>query len=105
MTMAVMLVAAAALKEWLGETGILIGAAAAGLVDCHSAAISVASLVASGRLAPSDAAAPIMVAMTSNTAVKIVLAFTAGTRAFAIRIAPGLVFAIAAAWAGFLLMR
>ncbi len=99
-TMAIMLVAAAALKEWLGEAGVLFGAAAAGLVDTHSAAISVASLVASGKLAPQQAALPIMLAMTSNTAAKIVMALAAGTRDFPIRIAPSLVFAIAMAWVG-----
>ena len=98
-TMAIMLVAAAALKEWLGETGIAIGAAAGGFVDTHSAAISVASLAASGKIAPREAALPIMLAMTSNTVSKIIIALTAGTGAFAVRVAPGLVFAIASAWA------
>lgn len=99
--MAVMLVAAAALKHWLGETGIAIGATVAGFVDTHSAAISIASLATAGKLAPADAAAPILLAMTSNTASKIVLALTAGTRDYAIRVVPGLVFAVAVAWAGF----
>ncbi|VTZ51054.1 putative transmembrane protein [Methylocella tundrae] len=101
-TMSVMLVAAAGLKNWLGETGILIGVVAAGLVDSQSAAISVASLAAAGKLAPADAALPIVLAMTSNTATKIVLALTLGTRPFAERVVPGLVFAIAATWAGLL---
>jgi uncharacterized membrane protein (DUF4010 family) len=101
-TMAVMLIAAAALKEWAGEAGIAIGAAAAGFVDTHSAAISVASLAASGKMAPQEAILPIMLAMTSNTASKIVMALTAGPRAFALRIVPGLVFAIAMAWGALL---
>jgi uncharacterized membrane protein (DUF4010 family) len=104
-TMAAMLVAAAALKQSLGDTGMKIGAAAAGLVDAHSAAISVASLAASGKLAPAEAALPIVLAMTSNTASKLIVAFTAGPRAFVLRVAPGLVFALAAAWAGLLLIR
>ena len=82
-----------------------MGAAVGGLVDTHSAAISVASLAASGKLAPAEAALPIVLAMTSNTASKIIVAFAAGTRAFALQIAPGLVFALAAAWAGLLLIR
>jgi uncharacterized membrane protein (DUF4010 family) len=48
-TMAAMLVAAATLKQSLGDTGMTIGAAAAGLVDTHSAAISVASLAARSK--------------------------------------------------------
>ncbi len=98
-TMALMLIAAAALKEWAGAAGIAIGASAAGFVDTHSAAISVASLAASGKIAPQETVLPIMLAMTSNTISKIIMAITAGTGGFAIRIVPGLVFAIAMAWA------
>lgn len=102
-TMAAMLVAAAALKEWYGEAGVLMGAAVSGLVDAHSAAISVASLAAAGKLAPQDAALPIMLAVTSNTASKLIMALGAGTPAFSLRIAPGLFLVLAAAWAGLLL--
>jgi uncharacterized membrane protein (DUF4010 family) len=103
-TMALMLIAAAALKQWAGAAGIAIGASAAGFVDTHSAAISVASLVASSKMAPQEAVLPIMLAMTSNTISKIIMAVTAGTGGFAIRIVPGLVFAIAAAWAALFAM-
>jgi hypothetical protein len=48
-------VASAALGEWFGETGIIVVATLAGLVDTHSAAISVASLVASGKMSAADA--------------------------------------------------
>ena len=41
--------------EWFGETGIILAAAVAGFVDTHSAAISVASLVASGKMSAADA--------------------------------------------------
>ena len=47
--MAVMLVIAAALRDWLGETGVAGGAMVAGFVDTHAAAISIASLVASAK--------------------------------------------------------
>ena len=49
-TMAVMLVLAAALKDRLGEAGVVVGAALAGLVDTHAAAISIASLTAAEKL-------------------------------------------------------
>jgi hypothetical protein len=42
-------VASAALRERFGETGVIVAAAVAGFVDTHSVAISIASLVASGR--------------------------------------------------------
>jgi uncharacterized membrane protein (DUF4010 family) len=97
--MAVMLILAAGLKDWLGETGIVVGAAVAGVVDTHSAAISVASLVASGKLAAQAALIPILVALTSNALAKIAMAIGAGSAGFATRVAPGIVLSMAAAWA------
>ena len=102
-TLAVILVASAALQNWFGETGILLAAAAAGLADTHSAAISVASLVASGQMDTAQAIFPILAGMTTNTVTKIVMAVANGDRAFVMRVVPGLVLVIAAAWAGALL--
>jgi len=95
---AIMLIVAAALKDWLGEAGIIVGAAVAGIVDTHSSAISVASLVASGKLTPQAAMLPILAAMTSNALAKTAIAIGAGSGGFAIRIIPGLVLSMAAAW-------
>jgi uncharacterized membrane protein (DUF4010 family) len=97
--MAAMLVVAAVLRDWLGDAGVAIGAVVAGFVDTHSAAISVASLVASAKMMPQEAVLPILAAMTSNALAKIAMAVGAGSRAFALRITPGLVAPIAAAWA------
>ena len=97
--MAAMLVVAAILRDWLGDAGVAIGAVVAGFVDTHSAAISVASLVASAKMMPQEAVLPILAAMTSNALAKIAMAVGAGSRAFALRITPGLVAPIAAAWA------
>jgi uncharacterized membrane protein (DUF4010 family) len=97
--MAVMLVIAAALKQWLGEAGVVVGATVAGFVDTHSAAISVVSLAASDKLTPQEAVVPILAAMTSNAIAKIAMAVGAGQRGFALRIVPGIALSIAAAWA------
>ncbi len=97
-TMSLMLVVAAGLKDRLGEAGITLGAAIAGVVDAHSTAISVASLAASGKIAPQDAVAPILAALTANAAAKCVMAVSAGSRAFAIRTALGVALSMAAAW-------
>ena len=94
-----MLVLAAALRQWLGETGIAVGAVVAGFVDAHSAAISVASLAASAKITPQEAVLPILAAITSNAAAKIAMAWGAGSRGFALRITPGIVTPVAAAWA------
>jgi uncharacterized membrane protein (DUF4010 family) len=97
--MAVMLMAAAALKDWFGEAGVIAGATVAGIVDTHAPAISVASLVASGGPISHDTVAPVLAAMTSNALAKIAMAISVGSRGFALRIVPGIALSIAAAWA------
>jgi len=97
--MAVMLVIAAVLKDRFGEAGVIAGATVAGFVDTHSAAISVASLAAGGKLTPREALPAILAAMTSNTLAKIAVAVGMGSNGFAVRIVPGLILSIAAAWA------
>lgn len=105
LTLAAMLMASAALRDWFGETGVIVGAAAAGFVDTHSAAIAVASLVASGKMTAADAVFPVLAALTTNTVSKIVFAWSSGSRSFALRLIPGLVLVAVAAWAGALLTQ
>ena len=100
LTFSGILVASAALQEWFGETGIVAAAALAGFVDTHSAAISVASLVASRKMSGEDAVFPILAGLSTNTISKILLASFSGGRSFALRVIPGLIFVVLAAWAG-----
>ena len=99
------LVLSAALREWFGDIGIIVGAALAGLVDTHSAAISVATLVASGKMSASDAVFPILTGLSTNTISKAILAAAAGGRSFSVRVVPGLIIVALAAWAGALSIR
>jgi uncharacterized membrane protein (DUF4010 family) len=103
--LSVILLASAALREWFGESGAVIAAALAGFVDTHSAAISIAAMVASGKMTAADAVLPILAGLTTNTVTKAVLASTTGGRAFAVRVVPGLILVIAVAWAGGLASR
>ena len=98
--LAVVLLAAAAAQDWFGEAGVLIAAAAAGFADTHSAAVSVASLVADSRIPPPLSVIPILAAITTNTVTKAIFAVAAGGRAFALYVLPGLVLLVVAAWAG-----
>jgi len=100
LALALILMAAAALQEWLGNTGIILAAALAGLVNTHAAAISVALLVASGKITAADAVLPILVGISTNSMVRMVLAHIAGGRDFAVRVVPGLILVVLAAWAG-----
>ena len=105
LTLSGILVASAALQEWFGETGIVAAAALAGFVDTHSAAISVASLVASGKMNAADAVFPILAGLSTNTISKMLLAGFSGGRSFALRVIPGLIFVALAAWTGALMLN
>lgn len=99
-TLSLVLLASAALREWFGAPGALVAAALAGFVDTHAAAISIAAMVASGKMSAAAAVAPILAGLTTNTITKIIVARTTGGRAFALRVVPGLLLVIAAVWAG-----
>ena len=98
--LAVILIISAGLQERFGSAGVLLAAVVGGLVDTHAASISVATLVASGKVAPQDAVLPILAALTSNTLSKIIMAATNGGWTFALRVVPGLVLVALAAWVG-----
>jgi uncharacterized membrane protein (DUF4010 family) len=102
-TVATVSLAAAALKTWYGDAGVLAAAALAGFADAHSAAISVAALVADGKLSPLEAIAPILAGFLTNTISKAVFAISSGGRAYAVRVVPGLILVAIAAWAGVLI--
>jgi uncharacterized membrane protein (DUF4010 family) len=98
--LAVVLLVAAAAQDWFGEAGVLVAAASAGFADTHSAAVSVAALVEEKRIAAPLSVIPILAAITTNTISKMIFAVTAGGRAFALYVIPGLILLVVAAWAG-----
>ncbi len=95
---------AAVLNHWLGQKGVLAAAGIAGLADAHAAAVSVASLVASGKLSLNEAAIPILAGLTTNTLSKVLVAAWSGGRRYAMQVVPGLLLVIAAAWVGLALL-
>jgi uncharacterized membrane protein (DUF4010 family) len=100
-TVAAVLLLASVLNEALGRSGAVLGTAVAGFADSQSAAASAATLVESGRLAASEAAIAVLAAVSTNTLAKIVLAFTLGTRGYAVRVSFGLALVLGCAWAGY----
>lgn len=88
----------ALLTEWLGDRGLMLAAAVAGFTDAHAAAISSASMAASGRTQAEFAALAALVGFTTNTVSKIVVAFSLGDRRYAFELAPGLILMALAAW-------
>ncbi|CAN5909945.1 DUF4010 domain-containing protein [soil metagenome] len=101
--LAAVLLAAAAAQAAFGETGVLVASALAGFADTHSAAVSVASLVAEDKLTAAHSIIPILAALTTNTLTKMVFAATTGGRTFALYVIPGLILSAVAAWVGALL--
>lgn len=97
-------VGAAALQAAWGGRGVLVAAGVAGLADAHAAAVSVAALVAAGRLPVEAAPVAILLALSTNTLTKAVAAASAGGRAYLLALLPGLVLVLAAAWAAHLLL-
>lgn len=102
-TVSAILLASAAANRWLGSSGLAVAAGLAGFADTHSAAISVASLVAVEKITASDAVLPILIGLTTNTITKAVVAITTGGRRFAVEVIPGLLLVILAAWMGLVL--
>jgi uncharacterized membrane protein (DUF4010 family) len=90
----------AALAHFFGATGGLLGVAIAGFADAHSSAVSAASLARSGGLTPNAALLAILLAFTTNTVTKAVVAWVSGGPKFAAGVLPGLLLMLIAAWAG-----
>jgi uncharacterized membrane protein (DUF4010 family) len=86
-----------------GESGATLAAAVGGFADTHSAAISVSSLVAAGKLGAAAAVVPILVALTTNSIAKLVVAFDRHRIAFSLQVAVGVVLVVASAWSGALI--
>jgi uncharacterized membrane protein (DUF4010 family) len=97
-TITAALLISAALHASAGRTGVAIGAAVAGFADAHSAAVSVASLVTSGKMTAREAVVPIFAGLTTNTLTKAVIAFTIGGRRFAATVVPGLTVVVVVLW-------
>ncbi len=96
----VMLFLAAAAREYLGTTGVLVGAAVTGFADAHTSAIAIAGLVASEKLSPNAATIPILIATTTNCISKVIVAHSTGGARFAKVVSVIVASSMAAAWFG-----
>jgi uncharacterized membrane protein (DUF4010 family) len=88
------------LIRWLGAPGALIGAAVMGLADAHAASVSMATLLAGGRMAVASAAIGVVLTLTTNMAVKVPTAFISGGRAFGRQVTFGVLLLVAGLWIG-----
>ena len=96
----VILFLCAFLNQRYGNRGLFLGAALSGFADTHATAISIASLVSAGKLAPELAVLPILVGFTTNTLTKVVVAFAVGGYRFGLKLLPGLIAVVLASFLG-----
>ncbi|AWM92815.1 hypothetical protein DJ564_19410 [Pseudomonas sp. 31-12] len=86
-----------------GEVGVMLTATLTGFADAHASTASIAALAKSGQL-PFDAiAGPALIAVSSNSLSKCLVAWVSGGRRFAAYVIPGQVLLTLAMWAGMLL--
>ncbi len=98
----VVLVVSTLLARWLGEGGALFGFAVGALADAHAAGAAVASLAQAGGIQEAAGVLGVMLALSTNSITKVVIAFVAGPRKFALWVASGVALALAASWAAWL---
>lgn len=97
---ALVAVLAAAFAGVVGDLGIVLVSLASGLVDAHATAASVSTLHHSASIDDRTAALAIVVALSSNSATKLVMAVLSGARGYALRVAAGVLAIAGAAWLG-----
>jgi uncharacterized membrane protein (DUF4010 family) len=98
----VTLVISAAATHWLGDRGLLLASIFSGISDAHAAAISAATLAEGQHASLQFATVAILVAFSTNTVSKSIVAFSMGTRKYALELLPGLLLTVAGAWGGWL---
>jgi uncharacterized membrane protein (DUF4010 family) len=94
-TVALMLGGVAVAVAWLqrrfGDTGVGIGVMVAALVDAHAPIASLASLHAAGTLGAAEMVVGTLLAVSSNTLTRCVIAVVAGGPGYGLRVAASLV--------------
>lgn len=78
-----------ALQEWLGDTGLYLLGAVSGLADVDAINLTLARMAGAGSAPETVAAGAILLAVLSNTIVKVGLAYAGGGRRLAFRVGYG----------------
>ncbi len=94
--------ASAALNALYGQSGLWLGAAMSGLVDAHAIVPTVASLLLQNKLLPHDALMPLLMALSTNTLTKSLIAFQSGGWGYAKQVSGGVWVTTAAVWLGYI---
>ncbi|HET9992235.1 MAG TPA: DUF4010 domain-containing protein [Kofleriaceae bacterium] len=85
-------------RDWLGSAGAIAASSIAGFVDAHASSAAIGSMSASGQIDTTVASLAVLVALTTNTVTKAVLAFSTGPRRYRWLVCLGLVVVLAITW-------
>lgn len=83
-----------------GQVGVMLTATLSGFADAHASTASIATLAKSGQISFDAIVAPVLIAISSNSISKCVVAWVSGGRRFAAYVAPGQALLTLAIWAG-----
>ena len=83
-----------------GEVGVMVTATFTGFADAHSSTASIASLAKAGLLPFDGIVGPALIAVSSNSLSKCLVAWVSGGRRFAVYVIPGQILLTLAMWAG-----
>ena len=86
--------------SYFGQVGVMLTATFSGFADAHASTASIATLAKSGQLSFDAVAVPVLIAISSNSISKCVVAWVSGGRGFAAHVIPGQVLLTLAMWAG-----
>ncbi|EJL04426.1 MULTISPECIES: DUF4010 domain-containing protein [Pseudomonas] len=102
LTMTGITVLSSAMLDTFGQAGVVVTAIFSGLADAHASTASIASLAKAGLLPFDGVTVPVLMALSSNSLSKCVVAWLSGGRGFAGYVVPGQVLLTLAMWGGVL---
>ncbi|WP_439821334.1 MgtC/SapB family protein [Pseudomonas sp. HLG18] len=103
LTMTAITLVSSVMLNYLGQVGVMLTAAFSGFADAHSSIASIASLARAGLLPVDAIVPPALIAFSSNSLSKCLVAWVSGGRRFAAYVIPGQLLLTLAMWAGTLL--
>lgn len=100
LTMTAITLVSSAMLSQFGQVGVMLTATFSGFADAHASTASIAGLAKAGLLPVEAIVAPALIAISSNSLSKCVVAWVSGGRRFAAIVIPGQVLLTLAMWAG-----
>lgn len=86
------------LIRWLGQPGLLLGAAIMGVADVHAVSVSITNIAANAQVAPTIAALGVLLAVTTNMLIKIPAAYLTGDKPYGRHLSLGIVLFLVGMW-------